>query len=435
MPSQVKAWGPRRRIFRDPIHGYIVISPREWEFLGPLIDSPEFQRLRRILQLGTTRFTYHGAEHSRFGHCMGTMWIMRNLILRFREDGLEISTDIERDAIAAALLHDIGHGPFSHVFEQLTERKFDHEGMTKRLILETALRDRLSNPSGVTKLLEGLATGEYRWVSELLSGPLDADKMDYLLRDSHYTGTEYGLYDFQRFSHSLAVYENNGSRHIGILDKGIRVAEALILARDRMFWSVYFHKTTRGVEKLLLAILKRAKDLIAAGSEVETEGAMDPLLRIGLVGPEEMEEFDDLALEHHIRRWRRSKDGILSDLSRRYFQRDLLKSKDVTKVVSVLVERADKIGNVLRNAGLDPTYYYAIDDPSLVPYPSGFPSDEGTEIAVLDLRKDGSVEEVSEITNYSSVVRLLRNEKRTEFRIHSTARGIAEVATVIKTGT
>jgi HD superfamily phosphohydrolase len=435
MSAKIKAWGPRRRIFRDPIHGYIVISPREWEFLGPLIDSPEFQRLRRVLQLGTTRFTYHGAEHSRFGHCMGTMWIMRNLMLRFREDGLEISPEIERNAVVAALLHDIGHGPFSHVFEQLTERKFDHEEMTKRLILETALKDRLSTPSEVTRLLEGLATGEYRWVSELLSGPLDADKMDYLLRDSHYTGTEYGLYDFQRFSQSLAVYESDGGRHLGIIDKGIRVAEALILARDRMFWSVYFHKTTRGVEKLLLATLRRAKDLISDGKDVETEGAMASLLRTGVVGPEDMAEFDDLALEHHIRHWRQSKDAILSDLSRRYFQRDLLKSRDVTNMVPRLVERGDKINQVLRRAGLDPAYYFAIDDPSLVPYPSGFPSDEGTEIGVLDLAKDGSVRGLSEITNYSSVVRLLRNEKRTEFRIHSTAQGIAEVLGVITTST
>ncbi len=431
MSLQVKAWGPTRRIFRDPVHGYISISPRDWEFLGPLIDSPEFQRLRRILQLGTTRLTYHGAEHSRFGHCMGTMWIMRNLLSRFREDGVEISAEVERDAIVAALLHDVGHGPFSHVFEQITSGKFNHEAMSKRLILESPLRDRIPNPTEVSRLLEGLASKDYRWVSELLSGPLDSDKMDYLLRDSHYTGTEYGLYDFHRFSQSLLVYESGGSRHLGIHEKGIRVAEALILARDRMFWSVYFHKTTRGVEKLLISIFKRAKDLLSSGKDVDIEGVLRTILTDGAVAPDEMAEFDDVTLEHHFRRWEHSKDPILSDLCRRYFRRDLFKSLTVTSAVSLLVQRAEMVSQALTQARLDPAYYYALDDPSLVPYPSGFPADEGTEIAVLAVAKDGSVQGISDITTSSSVVRLLRNERRTEFRAHSTAQGLAEISRII----
>jgi HD superfamily phosphohydrolase len=362
---------------------------------------------------------------------MGTMWIMRNLMQRFREDGLEIPAEIERDGVIAALLHDVGHGPFSHVFEQLTGGKFDHEKMTQRLVLESPLKDRIPNPKGVSQFLQGLAPKEYRWVSELLSGPMDADKMDYLLRDSHYTGTEYGLYDFQRFSQSVLVYETEAGRHIGINEKGVRVTEALILARDRMFWSVYFHKTTRGVEKLLLSIFKRVRDMLRSGRDIQIDDALKTLLDEGDIDPSQMQDVDDVTLEHHLKRWKRSDDSVLSDLCARYFHRDLFKALNVTEVMSRLVEQGDVISQALQKNGLDPLYYYALDEPSLVPYSSGFPSDEGTEIAVVSLAKDGSVRDVSDITTTSSIARLLRNEKRTEFRAHSTKQGIAEIASII----
>src|SRR5437879_9445107 len=157
----------------------------------------------------------------------------------------------------------------------------------------------------------------------MLSGPLDADKMDYLLRDSHYTGTDYGLYDFERLFQSLTVYENKGERHLGVIEKGTAAAEAFILARDRMHWSVYYHKTTRGVENLLLSILTRAKDLLQEGKQIQVDPILQGVLQGEPIKPEAMLDFDDVVLHASIRAWKKADDRILSDLSRRYLNRDL----------------------------------------------------------------------------------------------------------------
>jgi HD superfamily phosphohydrolase len=361
------------------------------------------------------------------------MWIMRNLIRRFREDYIDIPEGIERDALCAALLHDVGHGPLSHVFEHLTERKFDHEKMTRRMIQQTELRDIVDDPTRVVNLLNGLAPKDYRWVSELLSGPLDADKMDYLLRDSHYTGTDYGRYDFHRFSQSLLVYESQGVRHIGVLGKGIAAAEAFILARDRMFWSVYFHKTTRAVEKLVMAIFKRGKDLLERGKNIEINDILQSVLVGRQLEPKDMLEFDDLSIDDQLRKWRRASDSILSDLSRKYFNRDVFKTLLVpTQRVALLTQKRNEITRILQDQGLDPDYYYFLDDPTMLPYAAGFPPDEGAQVAVLFMNKDGDVQNSGEITEFSPIIRLLRDEKKTEFRVHSTANATQKIAQLIK---
>ncbi len=211
-----RSWGEGRHLFRDPVHGFIGLEPKEATTLLPLIDSPQFQRLRRVAHLGTSRYTYHGAEHSRFGHAMGTMWNMRNLILRFESGGVAVDGNASLDGAAAALLHDLGHGPLSHVLEEVTDGKFSHEAMTKKIIEHSGVKDLLQDPRAVLEILSGLTNPKNRWLSEAISGPLDVDKMDYLLRDSHYCGVEYGLFDFDRLFSVLRPVENEGVIHIGI---------------------------------------------------------------------------------------------------------------------------------------------------------------------------------------------------------------------------
>ncbi len=430
MEGGSKAWIPTLKIFRDPVHGYIALDSKEYEYLGPLIDSPEFQRLRRILQLGTTRLTYHGAEHSRFGHCLGMMWIIRNIIRRFRGDGVDVSEDMERNALTAALLHDIGHGPLSHVFEHLTENMFDHEKMGLRLIKESPLKEKVAEPDKVADLLGGLAPAPFRWIGDLLSGALDADKMDYLSRDSYYTGTDYGRFDFQRLSQSLMVYESKGTRYLAVIEKGISAAEAFVLARDRMYWSVYYHKTTRGVEKLLTSILERAKDTIQEGEGIQMGGTLAKVLSGGQLEPEDMMDFDDLALENQLRVWKRSEDPVLAPLCKRYFNRDLFKARIVPdNKFELLTERRETIDEKIHALGLDPRYYWRTDRPELLAYRAPYTGEEGDRIMVVSATKDGRVERIREITTYSRAVRAL--EQKGEFRVHSTREGINEIARVI----
>ncbi len=428
--KKIKAWRPTERIFRDPIHGYIALDSEQFRYLQPLIDSPEFQRLRRVLQLGTTRYTYHGGEHSRFGHCMGMMWIVRNIIRRFRGDGVSVPKDTERNALTAALLHDVGHGPLSHVFEALTNKSFSHEAMTQRLIRESRLREDIEDPKGVSQLLKGIAPAEFRWVCNLLSGPLDADKMDYLLRDSYFTGTDYGRYDYARLFQSLIVYQSGRSHFLGVIEKGAAAAEAFVLARHRMYWSVYFHKTTRGVEMLLLSAFEKARDLIDKGKDLEIDSIFLKVVSGERLTPSDMIDFDDVALESQLRKWRHQGDDVLCDLSNRYFERRLLKAYIVKRDdEDVFTERQDLIIKKLQRGGIDTKYYYRRDFPSMFTYRPPYYVDEVERIVVIGTGKGGK-DLATEITRYSPSLRPLQDEKQKEFRVYSTEKGrklIAEV--------
>jgi len=363
---------------------------------------------------------------------MGMMWVVHNLIERFRADGVDISDEMRRDATAAALLHDIGHGPLSHVFEHLTKGKFDHEEMTQQIILKSSLTPKIARAPSVAGLLKGLVPPEYQWVRGMLSGPLDADKMDYLLRDSHYTGTDYGLYDYDRLSQSLMVYETGGNRRLGVIKKGMSAAEAFILARDRMYWSVYYHKTTRGVENILVSILTRAKDLFNADREIHLEPVFQKVFRDEPLSPEDMKDFDDSTLHSHLHAWRYSGDTILGDLCHRYFDRVPFKGETLTgDQVGAYAQSKNKVDDALRKIGLDPAYYCCLDYADVYPYAPGFSDDEG-QIVIVDTDKESEVKSLNEITVESRLIRLLRGERQESSRIHSTPEGLKVIMDAIK---
>src|SRR5690606_29558171 len=213
----------RERWYRDPVHDFITL--REPLFLE-LVDTPEFQRLRRIRQLGASYGTYHGAEHSRFGHSLGVLWIMSMILERFAHLGVRLDEEWATVAKAAALLHDVGHGPFSHALERRLTPGADHEDWTRRILLEpTRVHQVLAKASpDLPAKVAAVISGEHQgpaFIRDLVSSQLDVDRMDYLLRDSLYTGVTYGTFDLQRLINTLLL---DGDRVVSMA-KGIVAIE------------------------------------------------------------------------------------------------------------------------------------------------------------------------------------------------------------------
>lgn len=254
---------------RDPIHGFIHLSKDEEK----IIDTPEFQRLRRIRQLATTYLVYPAAEHTRFSHSLGVMHIAslifdkiyekNKAILRWNEDEKAKYRQMLR---LASLLHDIAHAPFSHAAEELFDEEVkDHEGMAGKIITESNITPIINkigkqhgfDASSIAALITGNAFGKYeRLITSIFASELDADKMDYLLRDSLYTGVKYWYYDLDRVLNVMTLCFDEGDWKIAIEDDGIEAIEGLILARYFMFTQVYWHRTRRIYDKILLEFLK-----------------------------------------------------------------------------------------------------------------------------------------------------------------------------------
>ena len=330
-PSQRR--GRIEKVFRDPVHGNI--SVRHAAVLE-VLDSPEFQRLRRIHQLGMCHTVYHGAEHSRFQHSLGAMWLMHRVLRNWRDSrGFEVPEELELAATLAALLHDIGHGPFSHALENVFTN-VHHEEIGRR-ILDERLRPLFERHGVDTDLVIGLLDGTagIPYLSELLSSQVDVDRMDYLLRDSLYTGTRYGLYDSDRLIYALTPTPESpqSDRLVLALDaKGVHVVEEYLFSRYSMYWQIYFHKTTRACEMVLRSVLKRARDLFGHSPQsvylppnlrfiFETSLAKDTPAWL-----DAFLELDDTDLYHAIKLWRHSDDAILADLADRFVNRRLFKT-------------------------------------------------------------------------------------------------------------
>ena len=249
----------REKVFRDPIHGQIIVDN---QIILDLINTPEFQRLRRIKQLGTSSFTFHGAEHSRFGHCLGVYEITREMCNYFQRNyphqqaGDGRWDDRERPvALCAALLHDLGHGPYSHTFEHIFNT--DHEQITRQLITSpgTNINRRVSPdfPHQVASVIDH--TYENQQVVQMISSQVDADRMDYLQRDSYYTGTNYGKFDLDRVLHVMRPVEVGIAFEIS----GMHAVEDYIISRLQMYLQIYFHPVSRAMEVILDHLLMRAK--------------------------------------------------------------------------------------------------------------------------------------------------------------------------------
>lgn len=400
------------RIYRDPVHNIIRLrtDTDEGRLMVRLIDAPEFQRLRRIKQLGLALYTYQGAEHSRFAHSLGVLHLMTRVLNRLGESH-KIKEEDRAAACAAALLHDIGHGSFSHVMEKVLG--FHHEGWSVRVCLseETEVGQLLRSFSeDMPERVAGVIEGRFQpaALAQLVSSQLDVDRMDYLLRDSLMTGAKYGIYDLEWIINALQIDEEND--RIYVTARGLYAVEEYLQARYYMFRQVYFHRTLRSAEAVLRSILRRALKLLEEGKEVWCAPGtpFEKVLRREPLTVNEHLEMDDSDVLFHIKQWQRSVDPVLNDLSRRFTGRRLFKAIDLDMPHA---ERADFLAaarETVEQAGYDPEYYFIEDHAGDVPYYNYYTA-EGAEPKTRIYVEDGYAHPViREISEVSEAVRGLQ---------------------------
>jgi len=393
------------RIYRDPVHNIIRLrtDTREGQLLVRLVDAPEFQRLRRIKQLGLALYTYQGAEHSRFTHSLGVLHLITRVLDRLGENH-SINEEDRAAARAAALLHDVGHGSFSHVMEHVLG--FHHEAWTVRAVLaeETEINQVLRDyspelPRRVADIIEGKFQPAF--LAQLVSSQLDVDRMDYLLRDSLMTGAKYGIYDLEWIINALAVDVEND--RIYVAARGLYAVEEYLQARYYMFRQVYFHRTLRSAEAVLRSILRRALELVAAGEEVwcAPGTAFEKVLRRQTLTLEDHLEMDDSDVLFHLKQWRRAKDTILNDLSHRFIGRRLFKAIDLDMPAGERAQFLAEARACVARAGFEPRFYFIEDHAGDVPYYNYYTA-EGAEPKARIYVEDGyarpSIREISEVS-------------------------------------
>ncbi|MFZ5827276.1 MAG: HD domain-containing protein [Bacillota bacterium] len=399
-------------VFRDPIHGNISVTDPT---VFALIQSPEFQRLRRIRQLGTSFISYPGAEHTRFAHSLGVYHLMNRVLKHLQEHGIPIDADEHAMTCCAALLHDIGHGPFSHLFEKLT--RSHHERWVERIITspESSIYQILASrnpawPSRIASFISGTWEGK-PFLKELISSQLDVDRMDYLLRDSRMCGVTYGQYDLERLIHTIAVVDG----HVALTDKGIHSAEEFLLARYFMYWNVYFHKATRAIEVVLEMLLRRAVDLVRSGQAQDIAfipPALEPILSGSPLTLQQYLSLDETDVLYAIKRWTESSDPVLADLSRRFIHRQLFTGIRLEERLDRVLERQEQIVGAVRAAGYDhPEYYHHIDKTSNVAYQYYVKPAEGGSPPIQVLISWTRPPELREVTAVSDVLKSIATER------------------------
>ncbi|HKP72690.1 MAG TPA: HD domain-containing protein [Pyrinomonadaceae bacterium] len=400
------------RIYRDPVHNIIRLrtDTDEGRLMVRLIDTPEFQRLRRIKQLGLALYTYQGAEHSRFTHSLGVLHLITRVLDRLGEN-YSIAEEDRAAARAAALLHDVGHGSFSHVMENVLG--FHHEAWTVRAVVaeETEINQVLREfspalPERVAEIIEGRFQPAY--LGQLVSSQLDVDRMDYLLRDSLMTGAKYGIYDLEWIINALSVDES--ADRIYVAARGIYAVEEYLQARYYMFRQVYFHRTLRSAEAVLRSVLRRALELTAAGEEVwcAPGTAFEKVLRRQTLTLEDHLEMDDSDVLFHLKQWRRAKDTVLNDLSCRFVGRRLFKAIDLDMPADERAQFLNAARAAVSRAGFEPRFYFIEDHASDVPYYNYYTA-EGAEPKARIYVEDGYARpQIREISEVSEAVRGLQ---------------------------
>jgi HD superfamily phosphohydrolase len=363
------------KIIRDPVHDVIALRLEQPvdAMLFRLINAAEFQRLRRVRQLGMASLAYPGADHSRYSHSLGVMEIARQMLGQLR-----LSSAIDESAAAAcaaaALLHDLGHGPLSHVFERISG--FHHEKQTLLIIqnpdseVHRILRDHdRALPDTVARLLYDHPQRDF--FHDIISSQLDADRFDYLLRDNLMTGSKYGGFDLRWLVHTLTI-EPAGSR-LAVTTKGVSAVEAYLQARYHMYRNVYFHKVVRTGEGMMKLALQRAKSLIEQG-RLSVPGRDDGTFKALAGGPslmlDEFTDLDDIALMSWLKVWSKSDDPVLRRLCHGLLYRRLYKTVDLTALddPARLARAKESAAHAVAAAGGDPDYDLFYDEPSDTPY-------------------------------------------------------------------
>jgi uncharacterized protein len=377
-------------ILRDPVHGLIAFEAEEERVVELLIDTPEVQRLRRVRQLGVTALAFPGAEHTRFAHAIGAAHVMKLLLARLRAIHGElpfwhrVSTDRARDALAAALLHDVGHGPLSHLFEDALPGTPHHEAWTERIVLDpsTGVNRVLAQldpqmPSRVAALVRG--EHELPYLAKAVSGTFDVDRCDYLLRDAHATGVRYGLFDLDWLLRSLRfapAADPSGAGEppsLGIDGaKGLPAIEAFIIARLNMFQQVYLHKATRSAEWMIRRALSRAAERLLDGDRLPQVPRAIELAAHGAPMPlEDYLELDDGVIAGAMHAWEGARDPALADLCKRIRDRRLFKTFELFGEQALGAGREEALARAREVAsarGFDPDVHVGIDLASDVPF-------------------------------------------------------------------
>ncbi|MCX6176248.1 MAG: HD domain-containing protein [Bacteroidetes bacterium] len=320
MPS-----GNKSKLINDPLHGFVTLPSA---LVYDVVQHPYFQRLRRIRQLGMSEWVYPGATHTRFHHALGAMNLMVKALDTLRGKGVEITEEEKEAAILGILMHDIGHGPYSHTLEYTLAQGVNHEDISIMLMERMNIEF-----GGALRLAIDIFRGDYHkkpFLHQLISGELDMDRLDYLMRDSFYTGVSEGIVGVDRLIHMLNVKDGD----LVVEEKGIYSVEKFLVARRLMYWQVYLHKTVIAADALLVSILQRAREMAKTGS---TLGSYHPLMHFLFkdVNPDDFNEedldlfvlLDDIDIMSAIKEWQFHEDPILSEMSRRLLRRHLPKIK------------------------------------------------------------------------------------------------------------
>ena len=385
-----------KRVIRDAIHDYIHVDHL---IIWRLINSKEMQRLRRIKQLGGTYQVFQSAEHSRFVHSLGVYQVVRRMLET--ECLTNALSDYDKLCVmCAGLLHDIGHGPFSHSFEGVFEE--NHEDMTVRMILEESeVHDILVSlykqlPQDVASIIQH--THPNRILIQMVSSQLDADRMDYLLRDSYMSGTTYGHFDMSRILRTMRIRDGK----IVYKESGVQAIENYILARYHMYWQVYYHPTARSYEHLLQSIFQRVKDLYYDGYVFQTHlHYLIPMLEHRFQ-VSDFVDLDEAVILYYFKEFTREKDFILSDLSSRFLNRHLFKYQQLKSQKDLMSIKA-----IAQAKGYHPDYYIVSDNQKQIPYLHYGESGELSEIEIVD--SEGCL---SPLPMKSEIVSAILNSKR-----------------------
>ncbi|MDO3681513.1 HD domain-containing protein [Paenibacillus ehimensis] len=383
------------KVFKDPVHKYIYVQDQTiWD----LINTKEFQRLRRIRQLGTCFLTFHGAEHSRFSHSLGVYEVTRKIISQFERNKYEDWPREERLlCLCASLLHDVGHGPFSHSIEKTFGTH--HEEWSCRIVLGDTEVNRVLRRVSPTfpQQVAGVIAKTYNQeiVVSLVSSQLDADRMDYLLRDAYFTGVNYGTFDLERILRVMRPYQG----HIVVKESGMHAVEDYLMSRYQMYWQVYFHPVTRSAEVLLHNIFQRAKHLHEEGFAFRF--LLHPLPNLFRQKMTVHDHFlmDEAFMQTVLMQWSFEEDPVLSDLCTRFLQRRLFKYVTLEKIDARQIER---LRDQMRSFGIDPDYYLDIDFPSDLSYDVYRPGEQDEKLPILLL---DSRDTLTEISRKSEIVR------------------------------
>jgi HD superfamily phosphohydrolase len=412
-------------ILRDPVHGLVAFEGDEERLALALLDTREVQRLRRVRQLGLTSLVFPGAEHSRFAHAVGAAHVMSRLKERVTRVQGDVAPDQRldarrgRDAFAAALLHDLGHGPFSHLFEEVVPDARPHEEWTVTILLDpsTDVHQALRSfdpemPARVADLISG--RHELPWLASTVSSVLDVDRCDYLLRDSHMTGVRYGIYDLDWLLRALTFGElvaADGSRRTVLAiegRKGLPPIEGFFLARHFMYQQVYHHKATRAAESLVRAVLRRIRTEVRDGSS--SSCAVPSALRRAALGEPpslgEYLELDDAVLSSALAQCEHGRDPVLADLARRFRNRVLPKTvplADAPEHEGDWHDAHERARTIARSRGLDPDLYVWLDVADDVPY-----SDEGPDEGLWVVLRHHPMQRLGDI---SFALEKLRNQR------------------------